>query len=200
MSFRQDLKKKKYENGTLRSDEFWQDFSKYVRTKNKQVVNERTNIFNVKKCIRNRQVKSCKHCLHYAECYEGKPAYDKDGPLKEGEKKLGLSIIVAVIDDYKIAYRKGEKNKLKSLSLWLRSNEQVDILSMEQYDGVALEEGIARICLKHYGPFESIYQKRQAKLENEMKELNQDLKECNDPELKRVIKMKITICKGKMNA
>lgn len=151
-----------------------------------------------KECRHRRGVRACVKCCRYAECYEGKPQYDPNRELLYGEKRLGLAIIVSALEDYYHAYRCGYKNELQSIRLWLTKSEQVDILSAGEYDGIALDENAYRQCVKKYGDFEIIFEKKQAKLKEKLAELEKRYDNSTNIKERKGLGIEINALKGRM--
>ena len=79
-------------------------------------------------------------------------------------------------------------------------SEIVGILSCDEYDGVALEEGACRTCQKIYGSFDKIYEKKQKYYSVKLEELEKKFKAAKDRETKKNIGCSIAAVKGRLNA
>lgn len=144
--------------------------------------------------VGRERIKDCTKCCRYGHDGCNLPIQNDDGALK-----VGYQVIYFVCEEYIHAFRDCAKNRLSHAEKWLRS-ERPNILSAEQYDGVAMLENLQEKCEKQYGPFEVRYLQFQMEHKAIMRELKEQLKVAETPQKRKKIKKEIDREKALLNA
>ena len=148
-----------------------------------------------RRCMQTRKVRSCGVCCRFRECHEGQPLEIVND---KGALKLGMAVVLNVVEEYRNAYRKGQLNTMNRYAKWLRG-QQANILTAETFDGQALLDHLEIKCQKEYGDFQVIYNKVQQRLDKQIEELKMDLKMSKSNEERKELKAKIRKLQGDKN-
>lgn len=93
----------------------------------------------------------------------------------ESLKLLAMAVVENTCLEYREAWKNGAKNSLRECEAFLKDQEKISLYTLNEFSSDFIMKKLKESCLKKYGPFEEIYEKKCRECEMALKPIDEEL-------------------------